>query len=568
MRSTFRNILVLLLAVSSVLSCIRYDMSYPRILAAFEALEVEGAEEVLIDKSSRTVSIEMNEQSDLSAVKVDSVALTEKAFFKDGNFPEILDLTSPYEVMLRLYHDYRWTIKGTQSVERYIRCVNQVGDAVFYPDRKEAFVYVSNSQRLRDLRIEAMKLELDGSLVKNSTGKEYEGNDVVTVTHECEFPMTLDCTDQRTFTVLSRGEEIVWNFTVIPVEVPAQITDVAAWCSSADVFATFDGTSEPPMLHYKKTSDEEWIVLPQDSLKVDGINIAAHIGGLEMGTSYDVKLLFNGEELPGRTFVTDTPVQLPNMNFDRWWLSGKVWYPYFQNDSESDKVWDSANPGAAQFIGSSTLPEYEDVVNKGAWIDEAGVEHQRAAVKMVSKWAAVKFAAGNLYTGKFNGLVGLSGADLDWGVPFTSKPKALKGWYKYQPAAVNYKNNVAVSGSEMDRGQIQILLIETDCPYNVLPVNGANGPTYKDKNKIIDLESDQTIIARGEMKLDLSDVDNDGKADWVEFVLPFEYRDNRTPTYVVVTAASSYLGDFFTGGDGSTLLIDEFEFIYSYSFNE
>ena len=54
----------------------------------------------------------------------------------------------------------------------------------------------------------------------------------------------------------------------------------------------------------------------------------------------------------------------------------------------------------------------------------------------------------------------------------------------------------------------------------------------------------------------------DGKAEWVEIILPFEYRDYRTPRYVIVTAASSYLGDYFTGGEGSAMLVDEFEFIY------
>ena len=117
-----------------------------------------------------------------------------------------------------------------------------------------------------------------------------------------------------------------------------------------------------------------------------------------------------------------------------------------------------------------------------------------------------------------------------------------------------------------DQGQLQVLLVETDCPYRVLPVKTGdkttNGPTYKDETKIVDLDTDKTIIARGIVNLSISDADGDGKAEWMEFELPLEYRDFRTPTYVIVTAASSYLGDYFTGGDGSVLLIDEFEFVY------
>ena len=34
------------------------------------------------------------------------------------------------------------------------------------------------------------------------------------------------------------------------------------------------------------------------------------------------------------------------------------------------------------------------------------------------------------------------------------------------------------------------------------------------------------------------------------------------PTYIVISAAASRYGDYFTGGRGSTLYVDEFEFIY------
>lgn len=36
----------------------------------------------------------------------------------------------------------------------------------------------------------------------------------------------------------------------------------------------------------------------------------------------------------------------------------------------------------------------------------------------------------------------------------------------------------------------------------------------------------------------------------------------RKPTYVVISACASYLGDYFTGGVGSLLYVDEFEFVY------
>jgi hypothetical protein len=45
-------------------------------------------------------------------------------------------------------------------------------------------------------------------------------------------------------------------------------------------------------------------------------------------------------------------------------------------------------------------------------------------------------------------------------------------------------------------------------------------------------------------------------------VIPLEYVSSEIPSYVVVSAAASRYGDYFTGGLGSTLYLDELEFIY------
>ena len=113
-------------------------MSYPRILAEFVTFEVEGAVSVDVDPSTKTVTVSLDEISDLDAVKVTSVELNENSFFKAGEFPQVLDLTSPYQVTLSMYQDYDWTIKGVQHVDRYVRCANQVGSASFNAERCEA----------------------------------------------------------------------------------------------------------------------------------------------------------------------------------------------------------------------------------------------------------------------------------------------------------------------------------------------------------------------------------------------------------------------------------------------
>ena len=73
----------------------------------------------------------------------------------------------------------------------------------------------------------------------------------------------------------------------------------------------------------------------------------------------------------------------------------------------------------------------------------------------------------------------------------------------------------------------------------------------------VDLKNDPAIIALGTIE---SDVKTDG---YVEFECVLEYRDQvRKPKYIVAVACSSLYGDYFTGGLGSVMYVDEWEFIY------
>lgn len=533
MKYRILNIFTLLVSVSCLYSCMDYDMAKPRTLAEFTDFQVENASNVTISRDDRTVHVELTEAADLSQVKVTSFTLNKNSRFSGAGLPEVLDLTEPYKITLAMYYDFEWTITATQKVNRYVKCVNQVGDAFFDVERREAFVYVSKSQRLKNLTINAIKLELEGSQVLSTTGMVPTPEGTETETLPCVFPMVLDCTVKRTFLVQTRDGQVEWSLTAIPKDVPAQITSVAAWCWSADVKAMFDGASEVPTIMYKERSAADWSAVPMDRVSVEGVNITATITELTEATEYAVALVMGGKVISEQTFTTDTPRQIPNLSFDDWWLSGKVWYPYAEGAPDSEKYWDSANPGAAGFIGSSTYPELEDVV-KGK------------AAKMESKYAAIAFAAGNLYIGKFGKVEGI-GAILDWGKEFTSMPAAMKGYFKYIPKPIDkskppYDNMIG----KTDKCQIQIFLTDWDAPF-LINTTAA---------QFVDIANDPHIIAFGRMETD------ETVAEYREFTIPLEYRTYRKPKYVVVSCCASSLGDYFTGGVGSTLFVDEFELIY------
>ena len=75
-------------------------------------------------------------------------------------------------------------------------------------------------------------------------------------------------------------------------------------------------------------------------------------------------------------------------------------------------------------------------------------------------------------------------------------------------------------------------------------------------NKVFLQDDDPSIIAMCDFT---SNVATDG---YVEFTFPLQYRDARTPKYVVIVGAASRLGDYFTGGKGSTLWLDELSLVY------
>lgn len=286
---------------------------------------------------------------------------------------------------------------------------------------------------------------------------------------------------------------------------------------------------------YKKNSDQQWEELDESKLMIDNQakTFTAIIDGLDAQTLYQIKAV-SAKDKDTRTVdvTTQTASNLYNLNFDDWYQSGKVWYPYAQDSNPT--VWDSANPVVASFGGSITTP-----------LDQGTVRGRAAS--LMSKKVVIAFAAGNLYTGKFGKQSGM-GAILDWGTPFNSRPVALKGYYKYTPANINYADDghSSLKGST-DRCQIQVILTDWEKPFTINTSNGV----------FVDLQNDPAIIAYAKFESD------ETVTNFKEITLPLVYRNNRTPKYIVVVFASSYLGDYFTGGEGSTLIVDEFSLEYS-----
>lgn len=229
--------------------------------------------------------------------------------------------------------------------------------------------------------------------------------------------------------------------------------------------------------------------------------------------------------------------QVYNMGFDVWSKSSGAWNLYPKDASASRRVWDTANKGLSLLGINGTTPEYDHVAVAG---------EGKAAAKIVSRKVVWAFVAGNLYTGRFVRIVNYSGAELDFGVPFTARPKSLSGYVHYIPHKVDYaKEPYLGKKGKLDEGYVEVILTDWDGPDKVVTNDG-----------FLDGEHDPHVIGRAILVLPR---DTGG---YIPFEIPIEYKNGKTPKYVVITAASSRYGAYFTGGTGSTLYVDEFRFNY------
>jgi hypothetical protein len=519
MRRFFRNIIIAL-SVLGFTSCIENDLSYPDVTAEFTGFTVEGQKSVTIDKEARTISIVMGETADLADVKVISYTLSAKTEVV-GGVPETLDLTKPVTMTIRLYADYEWTITATQPIERYIRCENQVGEAEIDHVRKMAYVYVSEEQSLVDVVFNEMKLEPEGSSVKSTVGFISENGQSIPKAEDCSFPMTLDCVVMRYFYVEYQGQEIEWSVKVLQKAVEVAMTTANGWTFSAGFTGAVNGKGVP-VFEYRRADAQDWI--QYDDVLIKGSSVSAEVRGLQPDTDYVVRLS-NGTDISKEmAFRTGKDAQLGNLSFDGWSKSDK--YP----NPEGMDIWDSANSSGAAV---TTSPSTDAVKSYAARLESVN--------------AFGMLAAGNIFTGKFVGLAGL-GAKLDWGVPFDSRPLALRGHYKYAPVAIDKAKDPYTSMlGKPDQCQILIFLTDWDGPFRV----------NTNEKKFVDLDNDPGIIALGQLN------SSEASSKYIDFTLPIVYRDgSRIPKYIVIAAASSRYGDYFTGGRGSVLHIDEFEFVY------
>lgn len=523
-----KKLLSLILAAGAVFSCaLKNDLDYPVVRAEILSLEVEHAKSVRIDGTSKTVFIELDELASLSAVHLTKLEVTEEATYEP--LPETLDLREPIQLTLHTWQDYCWTLQASQEIARYVRCQNQIQDARFNIEQRTVFVYVPDTQPLSTLTIEAMKLEPEGWDIVSTTGYSSASQHQMLVSQSVHFPMELDCVMERTFEVLGPQNELVtWKFKALQVEVKMQVSEVDPHAYSARIRGTFSEGSTP-RIEYRSAAEADWTTAKDPT--ISGVGISARLTGLTDDTDYLCRVADETGASAEVSFHTHKAIQPDNMGFEDWYQEGKVWYPFLNGGS---RVWDSANKATASFTGSITSP------------DASFKAEGNYSVRMESSFAVVKFASASIFTGSFVKLQGV-GALIDWGIPFNSTPVGLTGQIAYKPNAIDYADDrYADKKGQPDTGHVVIILTDWDEPFRIASA----------EEKFVDFNNDPAIIAYGRYAL------SEATDGFQPFRIDLEYRSQREPRWLVIVAASSALGDYYTGGVGSTLWLDALNLEY------
>ncbi|MGM9802568.1 MAG: DUF4493 domain-containing protein [Muribaculaceae bacterium] len=356
---------------------------------------------------------------------------------------------------------------------------------------------------------------------------------------------------------LGNGDYYV-NFTATDVkdkvrtyEMHLQITDasVATVTINGDEVYTSRATIHGTVLksdltglkmRYRVQGAADWITV---DATVSGNDMSAEITGLTQNTTYEYQAICDGFVIADvKTFTTEEAAQLPNSSFEDWQTSSS---PYLIYPSDGEMFWDSGNHGSSTLNKNVTLPSTSNVVDGTYSID---LKSQFVGLGFVGK-----FAAGNVFVGKYIRTDGTDGV-IGWGRPFYSRPKSLTGYVKYSPVTIDNNSGAVDDATGMDKGHIFIVLWDDS-----KETDSSSGESWP---KIINTKTTQLfdptsehIIAYGELVLT-------EETELGQFEIVLNYRSNKKPSAIMVTCSASKYGDYFCGGNGSEMWLDNFQLTY------
>lgn len=513
---------VLSVLFAALTSCIKNDIPYPRIQPDITAIDAEGLiSPAEIDPASRLVVMRFDETVDMENVDITSYSLSEGASIVKNGFDKPIDLAKYYIVTLKLYQEYDWVIQGIQDIKRYFTVENQIGATVIDVTGKRVVVTLPVTTGLGSVKVLTMKLGLEGSTVS----PEIVGT-------------TIDLNKPFEVTVERFGREEKWTIYGETAESNVTTLRADAWTQVAWVYGTaIEGRDNG--VEYRQQGSEEWIKAPQEWITHTGGSFYARLQNLNPETTYEARTYSDSEFGAVETFTTGSIIQVPNSTLGEWNKVGKVWNPWPEGGTP---FWDTGNKGATTIGESNSTPTTDTSSGTG---QGARLETVFAGLGVIGK-----LAAGNIFVGEYVRTDGTNGV-LNFGREFKQRPTKMRGYLKYNCATISnsndeYKHLIG----QPDTCSVYIALVDSPQPIEIR-TNPKNRQLF-DKNA-------PYVVAYGQFQ------SGETIPDYIPFEITLDYNStDRVPTYILIVASASKYGDFFTGGVGSVLCIDDLELIYDY----
>ena len=552
-----KTLLYILACLFVITGCITNDIPYPVVVPHIMSFAVADAVDVQIDAENQVITVHFAETTDMRRVEIRSIEFDEQEASLVKNIVGFHDFTTPFKFTVRTYDDYVWTVKGVRNVERYFTVKGQIGASVIDEFNCRAVAIVGVKNELTDIEVTSLKLGPEGLT-------------------QYSVPMSQmrDFTDGLSVEVTAFGQTEVWTLYIEKTETSVEISKVNPWTTEAYITSLGVAGVDNGFMYREKDS-QNWIAVAESDITADGGTFVAHIKGLKPETAYQVYAISGEDKTEVADFVTAPDTAIPNGSFEyASKVAGKDYYKFYDPDcgvaDGSYMFWGSGNGEGSEGVNGSA--------NMGiviTYIDTNDKVDGKQSVRAQTSQMAGILAAGNLFTGQFAGLVGTSGGKVNFGRPWTVRPKALKLYCKYTTGVMDIVRGAPsgvtlVKGETYDRADIKVAFGYWDYRKYGGTKNSPVHVNTTDASTFVDFATDKSTVGYGNIKIHHNGyILNGGEMvsaatdKWIEYTVPIEYRDLETlPTHIIISCAASQFGDYFSGCSSSKLWLDKFELIY------
>lgn len=368
---------------------------------------------------------------------------------------------------------------------------------------------------------------------------------------DTEYAITVNVTDiygksNSGVIRIAVGENAITYADPVMAEEIAANDHMAVLSRSATLKATItDAEATNPRIEYREAGATNWQSVALGT-RASGTSLSVTVKNLKPSTRYEYRAAtddFQGESM---FFTTESIFTIPNASMEDWSDfvdNSKVLMP---SDDGTKKFWDSGNHGSATMNKNITNPT------------EAFHHSGNRAVELKSQFVGMgiigKFAAGNIFAGTYDKTDGTNG-ELTFGRQYDgSHPSKLRLWANYRPGkGVSKKgadSKYIAEGAE-DIAQIYVALTTEPVAIRTNP-----------KNQKLFNPKEACVLAYGQYTIE-GNFGPDGQLSQIE--IPIEYYEaakSKKPLFLVIVCSASKYGDYFSGGEGSTMVLDDFELIY------